>query len=111
MLPVAQNDLPDRYGHENAAQLPTRSPETPLFVGIFVPVANLGPVLGENQNSLYDYDGPFIWGGDHIPTSNKVILSVFQAVRAHFSPQKRPFWLKTPIFGSHYTHIWHSVSG
>ena len=50
-----------------------------------------GPIrasLGENQNSLYDNAGPFILGGDHIPTSNKVISSVFQAVRAHFLPQK-----------------------
>ena len=90
--------------------IPDALPRNPSFVGIFVPGANPGPVWGKNRNSLYYYARPFLLGGDHIPTSNKVILSVSQAVRGYFRPRNGCFGLKTPILGSHIIHISHSVS-
>ena len=82
----------------------------PHFSSEFSSGAKPGPVWGENQNSIYYYAGPFLLGGDHIPTSNNVISSVSQAVRGNFSPQKWLFWPKMPILGSHIIHISHSVS-
>ena len=85
-------------------------PRNTTFRLNFRPRGQFGASLGENRNYLYYYAGPFLLGGDHIPTSNKVFRVFLKRYGAIFHPRNGCFGLKTPILGSHIIHISHSVS-